>query len=222
MNSNKKPKIVVLISGRGSNLQSIIGKAASNNSRFEIAAVISNRPDAQGLLHAVDAGIPAERLDNTKYSNREEFDNALRELIDSYQPDLVVLAGFMRVLTVGFVQHYLGRMINIHPSLLPKFPGLDTHQKALDAGDTAHGATVHFVTPEVDGGPCIIHATVPVLENDNVDSLAARVLEKEHRIFPLAINWFAEGRLLFDDHRAVLDGQPLVAGGMELADISDD
>lgn len=222
MNSDKKLNIVVLISGRGSNLQSIIGEAASNNSRFEIAAVISNRPDAQGLVHAANAGVPAERLDNTKYNNREEFDNALRELIDSYQPGLVVLAGFMRVLTVDFVRHYLGRMINIHPSLLPRFPGLDTHQKVLDAGDTTHGATVHFVTPEVDAGPCIIHATVPVLENDDADSLAARVLEKEHRIFPLAINWFAEGRLLFDDHRAVLDGQPLVAGGMELADISDD
>lgn len=222
MNSHKKPNIVILISGRGSNLQSIIDAAASDNSLFEIAAVISNRPDAPGLVHAIDAGIPAERLDNTSYTDRGEFDNALRELIDSYQPDLVVLAGFMRVLTADFVQHYLGRMINIHPSLLPKFPGLDTHQKALDAGDTTHGATVHFVTPEVDAGPCILHATVPVLENDNADSLAARVLEKEHRILPLAITWFAEGRLLCNDHRAILDGQSLAAGGMELADISGD
>ncbi len=183
--------IVVLISGSGSNLQSIIDADLP----IEIRAVISNRADAYGLTRAEQAGIPTAVLDHKTFPDRESYDAALQALIDSYEPQLVVLAGFMRILSDGFVRHYEGRMMNIHPSLLPKYRGLDTHARAIEAGDTEAGCTVHFVTPELDAGPAIIQATVPILDGDTPETLAARVLEQEHRIYPEAIRKFAEGEI---------------------------
>lgn len=183
--------IVVLISGSGSNLQSIIDAQLP----VEIRAVISNRADAYGLTRAEQAGIPTEVLDHKAFPDRESYDAALQALIDSYGPQLVVLAGFMRILSDGFVRHYEGRMMNIHPSLLPKYRGLNTHARAIEAGDTEAGCTVHFVTPELDAGPPIIQVRVPILEGDTPETLAARVLEQEHRIYPEAIRKFAEGEI---------------------------
>ncbi len=200
--------VVVLISGGGTNLQAIID-AAEQGLPIEIRAVISNRPDAYGLERARRAGIPTEVLDHRDYPDRESFDRALARLIDSYQPELVLLAGFMRILTPGFVHHYAGRMFNIHPSLLPRHQGLHTHERALRAGDSEHGASIHFVTEELDGGPVVLQARVPVQEDDTPDILAARVLEQEHRIYPLAVQWFAEGRLALDGNRVLFDGRPL-------------
>lgn len=207
---NPKLRIVVLISGRGSNLQAILDSVARGELPVEICAVISNRPAAQGLERAGRAGVPALTLDHKAFARREDFDAALTDLIDGYRPDLLVMAGFMRRLTPGFIEHYHGRMINIHPSLLPKFPGLYTHEQAIAAGEQEHGASVHFVTLEVDAGPLILQARVPVLPGDNPDTLAARVLEQEHRIYPLAIRWFAEGRIRMEDNRAFFDDQPLL------------
>ena len=184
--------IVILISGRGSNMEAIV-RAEIPGAR--IAAVISNRADAAGLAFAAKHGISTSLVAHTDYADRAAFDNALRAAIDAHTPDLVVLAGFMRVLGDDFVRHYTGRLLNIHPSLLPSFPGLHTHQRALEAGVRAHGATVHFVTPELDGGPIVIQAVVPVLPGDDEDQLAARVLAEEHRIYPQAVRWFVEGRL---------------------------
>lgn len=204
--SRHKLPVVILISGRGSNLQSILDAAASGEIPVEIRAVISNRPGAYGLERARQAGVAAETLDHAKFPDRHAFEAALQDLIDSHRPELVVLAGFMRVLTPEFVHHYRGRLMNIHPSLLPSFPGLHTHQRALEADVREHGATVHFVTAEVDGGPRIVQALVPVHPGEEPDALAARVLEQEHRIFPLAIRWFAEGRLRMEGDHALLDG----------------
>lgn len=201
--------IVVLISGGGSNLQALINAVTRGELNVEIRAVISNRPDAKGLQRARDAGIPAETLDHTRFESRMAFDQALQTLIDRFEPRLVVLAGFMRLLTDHFVQHYLGRMLNIHPSLLPAYTGLNTHQRVLDAGEPRHGASVHFVTAELDGGPLILQATVDVQPNETADSLAARVLEKEHKIYPLAVQWFAQGRLQLIDQHAWFDGKAL-------------
>lgn len=187
--------VVVLVSGKGSNLLTIIKAVADEGLPIVIRAVISNRPQAPGLQLARDAGIATETLDHRLFTNREAFDKALQELIDRYEPGLVVLAGFMRILGRRFVAHYWGRMLNIHPSLLPAFPNLDTHRRALEAGVREHGASVHFVTNEIDGGPIVVQARVPVLADDTVDTLAARVLEQEHRIYPQAIRCFAEGRL---------------------------
>lgn len=190
---NKLPlPIVVLISGRGSNLKAIID---ANDPLIEIRAVISNSPQAYGLVYAKQAGIATEVVDHTEKKTRIEFDTALQNCIDSYQPKLVVLAGFMRILTHEFVNHYRGILINIHPSLLPAFKGLNTHKRALEAGVKEHGASVHFVTEELDSGQIIMQARVPVLPDDDEESLAARVLQEEHRIYPQAIRWFAEGRL---------------------------
>jgi phosphoribosylglycinamide formyltransferase-1 len=176
---------------------------------FAVAAVISNRPDAYGLQRAAQAGLATEVVDHMHYPDRAPFEAALAAAIDRRDPGLVVLAGFMRILTPGFVAHYHGRLLNIHPSLLPKFRGLHTHQRALEAGETVHGATVHFVTEELDGGPRIVQARVPVLPGDTPDVLAARVLAKEHRIYPLAVRWFAEGRLRLGAGGAELDGVAL-------------
>lgn len=184
-------RVVVLISGRGSNMEALLKAALP----VEFAAVISNKADAKGLAVAAARGVPTAVVDHRQYHGREAFDAALAAEIDSHAPDLVILAGFMRVLTEGFVRRYEGRLINIHPALLPAFPGLHTHQRALAAGVRVHGCTVHFVTPEVDVGPIIIQAAVPVRQDDDEASLAARVLAQEHRIFPLAVRWFAEGRL---------------------------
>lgn len=187
--------IVILISGRGSNMEAIV-RAKIPGAR--IAAVISNRPEAGGLAFAASHGIPTRVVDHKAYPSREAFDAALAETIDALAPDLVVLAGFMRVLTDGFVNRYSGRLLNIHPSLLPSFPGLHTHQRALEAGVRVHGTTVHFVTPTLDCGPIVIQAVVPVLPGDDEDSLAARVLVQEHRIYPQAVSWFVADRLSID------------------------
>lgn len=199
--------IVVLISGRGSNLESILKAIQNNELSAQVLAVVSNRGDAGGLEFARAAGIPVEVIEDRQLPSREAFDEKLIETIDSYQPKLVVLAGFMRILGEAFVRHYLGRMINIHPALLPQFPGLHTHERALESGADKHGATVHFVTPEVDSGPVIIQRSVPVLADDTVESLATRVLEQEHIIYPVAIQWFVEGRLTIQDGEVLLDGK---------------
>ena len=197
--------IVILISGRGSNMVALIDAAASGTLPVRVAAVLANRPDAKGLEVAAAAGVVTRVVDHRLYSDRESFDAAMAEAIDAYSPDLVVLAGFMRILSDGFVAHYEGRLINIHPSLLPSFPGLHTHQRALDDGVRVHGCTVHFVTPTLDHGPIVVQAAVPVLDGDDATVLAARVLEQEHRIYPLAVRWFAEGRLRLEDGRVRLD-----------------
>lgn len=190
--------IVILISGRGSNMEALIAARDAGLLPVNIAAVISNRPDAAGLATAAQAGIATCHLDHKAFAGREAFDAALAARIDDFSPDLVVLAGFMRILGEGFVRHYEGRLMNIHPSLLPSFPGLHTHQRALEEGVRIHGCTVHFVTPTLDHGPVIIQAAVPVLDSDSESSLAARVLRQEHRIYPQAVRWFAEGRLRLD------------------------
>jgi phosphoribosylglycinamide formyltransferase-1 len=204
-----KIRLVVLISGRGSNLQAILDQASSGELPVEVAAVISNRPGVHGLERARRAGVPALELDHKLFADRPEFEAALIDLIDHYRPDLVILAGFMRVLTPGFTEHYQGRIFNIHPSLLPKFRGLHTHERAIAAGETVHGASIHFVTAELDGGPVIVQARVPVLPDDDPDTLAARVLEREHRLYPQAIRWFAEGRLGLAGKRVLFDGKPM-------------
>jgi phosphoribosylglycinamide formyltransferase-1 len=202
--------VVVLISGRGSNLQAIIKCVQSGSLPVEIRAVISNRPEAAGLRLAGAAGIHTEVIDHTQYTDRGAFDRALQQSIDRHAPGLVILAGFMRILTPAFVGHYRGRMLNIHPSLLPAFPGLDTHRRALEAGVAEHGASVHFVTADTDCGPVIVQSRVPVEPGDTPDSLAARVLEQEHRLYPLAILWYALGRIRENgDGSALLDGAPL-------------
>jgi phosphoribosylglycinamide formyltransferase 1 len=203
-------RVVVLISGSGSNLQALIDAQAE--ATYRIVAVVSNEADAFGLERARRAGIQAELLSHRNYAERAAYDQALGDLIDRYEPGLLVLAGFMRILTPGFVARYAGRMMNIHPSLLPKLRGLHTHQRALDAEEQEHGASVHFVTDELDGGPLIIQARVPVLPDDDAETLAARVLTREHRIYPQAVRWFAEGRLrLGEDGRPLLDGRSLDA-----------
>jgi len=205
--------IVILISGRGSNMEAIVRSAQSEQwesvLQARIAGVISNRPQAAGLAIARDLGVPTLALDHKIYATREAFDAALAQAIDAWQPDLVLLAGFMRVLTAGFVSRYAGRLMNIHPSLLPSFAGLDTHQRALDTGVKIHGSTVHFVTPDLDDGPIIIQAAVPVLPQDDASTLATRVLQQEHRIYPLAVRWFVEGQLQVEQGRVrQLQGQP--------------
>ncbi|AZF59420.1 phosphoribosylglycinamide formyltransferase [Pseudomonas sp. R11-23-07] len=205
--------VVVLLSGTGSNLQALIDSMRTGDSPVRIAAVISNRSDAYGLQRARDAGIETRSLDHKAFDGREAFDRALIELIDAFNPKLVILAGFMRILSADFVRHYEGRLLNIHPSLLPKYKGLHTHQRALDAGDREHGCSVHFVTEELDGGPLVVQAVVPVESDDSAQTLAQRVHTQEHRIYPLAVRWFAEGRLILGEQGALLDGQLLAASG---------
>lgn len=195
--------IVILISGRGSNMQAIV-EARIPGAR--VAAVISNRPDAAGLAWARTQGIDTVALDHKDFADRATFDAALAQTIDRYQPDLVVLAGYMRILTDDFVAHYAGRMLNVHPSLLPAFSGLNTHARALEAGVKITGCTVHFVTPELDHGPIIAQAAVPVFDDDTSEKLAARILEQEHRIYPQAVRWFIEDRLKLENSRVVLSG----------------
>ena len=216
MGDVKTLKVVVLISGSGSNLQALIDGVATGDLPIEIAAVISNRPDVFGLTRATNAGIPTAVLDHKGFASREAFDQELMRTIDVYNPGLVVLAGFMRILTAEFTLHYLGRMLNIHPSLLPKFQGLHTHQRAIDAGERHHGVTVHFVTAELDGGPAIVQAVVPVLEGDDANQLAKRVQRQEHVIYPLAVKWFAQGDLKMQDGKAELKGELLPACGYQI------
>jgi phosphoribosylglycinamide formyltransferase-1 len=187
--------IAILISGRGSNMEAIVEACAAQGWSARVAAVISNKAEASGLAFAAERGIATATVDHKPYATREAFDAELARVIDGFAPDVVVLAGFMRILTAGFVQHYAGRLINIHPSLLPAFPGLHTHQRAIDAGCKLAGATVHFVTPELDHGPIIIQAAVPVRPGDSEGELAARVLRQEHLIYPRAVRWLIEGTL---------------------------
>lgn len=199
--------IVILISGRGSNMEALLAAVARGELPVRIAAVISNRPDAKGLETAAAQGVPTAVVDHKGYAGRESFDAALAACVDGYAPDLVVLAGFMRILTEGFVRHYEGRLLNIHPSLLPSFPGLHTHQRALEEGVRIHGCTVHFVTPALDHGPVVVQAAVPVLDTDDEASLAARVLQQEHIVYPLAVRWFSEGRLRLEGGRVRLEAE---------------
>ncbi len=206
-------KIVVLISGGGTNLQAIIDACTDSTYPAEVVAVVSNKADAYGLTRAENSDIATISLSHKEFDSREDYDQALIKKIDAFDADLIVLAGFMRILTPDFVQHYQGKLLNIHPSLLPKYQGLNTHQRAIDAGDEVHGVSVHFVTEELDGGPVILQAKVPVFEGDTSDDLAARVHEQEHRIYPLVVKWFAEKRLEMQGDNAVLDGNVLATSG---------
>lgn len=206
-------RIVVLVSGNGSNLQAILDACQQGRIAGGVAAVFSNKAAAFGLQRARDAGVPGHALAASQFADREAFDRQLMLEIDAYAPDLVVLAGYMRILSPAFVQHYAGRMLNIHPSLLPKYPGLHTHRQAIDNGDDEHGTSVHFVTEELDGGPVVLQAKVPVFAEDGEEDVAARVQHQEHAIYPLAIGWFLDGRLAMHDDAAWLDGQRLPAEG---------
>ncbi|MDR2450718.1 MAG: phosphoribosylglycinamide formyltransferase [Candidatus Accumulibacter sp.] len=206
--------IVILISGRGSNMVSLADAAANGSLPVRVASVLSSRPDAAGLAAAAARGIPARVVDHRRHADREAFDAALARAIDDCSPDLVVLAGFMRILSDGFVARYAGRLLNIHPSLLPAFPGLHTHRRALEAGVRLHGCTVHFVTPALDHGPIVIQAAVPVIDGDDKERLAARVLAQEHRIYRQAVRWFVEGRLAIVGGRVVLDMEQDGASGL--------
>jgi phosphoribosylglycinamide formyltransferase-1 len=204
--SKPRCRTAVLISGSGSNLQSFIDKTAQGEIDLDLSVVFSNKPDAHGLARAETAGIATECLDHRNYPDRETFDRAVASVLDAYQPDLIVLAGFMRILSPWFVQHYEGKILNIHPALLPAYPGLDTHQRVLDAGEEWHGSTVHFVTEELDGGPRILQGRLAVDSAETADELCARVQAVEHQIYPEAAHWFARGRLEFRDGVARFDG----------------
>lgn len=206
--------IVILISGRGSNMEAIVRACQAEGWSGRIAAVISNRPDAAGLKFAASHGIATAVVDHKAFPDRDSFDAALAQVVDGFSPDLVVLAGFMRILTPGFVTHYAGRMLNIHPSLLPCFPGLHTHEAALAMGVKVHGATVHFVTADLDHGPIVLQAIIEVRQDDTPDSLAARLLTQEHVIYPRAVRWFVEGRLSVENGvvRVSPDASQLVIG----------
>ncbi len=207
--------VVVLISGNGSNLQAILDACQAGTLPVEVRGVVSNVPDVYGLKRAHQAGVPAVVVSSRGRGNRLQYDQVLAACVEEYQPQLVVLAGFMRILSPPFVAHYQGRMLNIHPALLPAFRGLHTHERALTAGVQEHGASVHFVTDELDGGPVVVQARVPILVGDTPSQLAARVLLQEHRIYPLAISWFATKRLQLVDNQAYLDGQLLPVGGVQ-------
>ena len=206
-------KLVVLISGNGSNLQSILDACASGRINGSVAAVFSNKESAYGLTRAQQASVPGLALSPGDFPDREAFDRQLMQEIDAFEPDLVVLAGYMRILSSAFVAHYHDRLLNIHPSLLPKYPGLHTHRQALENGDKEHGTSVHFVTDELDGGPVVLQARVPIFPGDDEAEITARVQHQEHAIYPLAISWFMDGRLVMREGKAWLDGQPLPAQG---------
>lgn len=199
-------RIVILVSGRGSNAQAIVQRCAAEDWPAKVVAMVSNRPGASALAFAAQHGIATDVVDHTAHSNREAFDAELARVIDGFSPDLVVLAGFMRILTDGFVQRYAGRLLNIHPSLLPAFAGLHTHRRAIEAGCKLAGATVHFVTPTLDHGPIVAQAVVPVLAGDTPEALSDRVLAVEHVIYPQAVRWFVEDRLVVDAGVVHLNG----------------
>lgn len=208
-------RVVVLISGSGTNLQALIDAQTDDRlAGAEIVGVFSNRPAVKGLARAEAANIPTQVLDHKAYPDRAAFDEAMQQTLDAWQPDLLVLAGFMRILTPEFVEHFAGRMLNIHPSLLPKYPGLHTHERALAAGDETHGATVHFVTSELDGGPPVVQAQVPIESDDTPETLAARVQRKEHQMYPATVRWFAQGRLTFRKGAAYMDDTAIDLHGM--------
>ncbi|MFA0440042.1 phosphoribosylglycinamide formyltransferase [Vibrio sp. 10N.286.49.C2] len=205
--------IVVLVSGNGTNLQAIIDACEGSITNAKVRAVFSNKESAFALERARNAGAEAEFLDPKASESREAFDAELMRRIDKHHPDLLVLAGYMRILSGEFVRHYMGKMINIHPSLLPKYPGLHTHQRAIDNCDEHHGTSIHFVTEKLDGGPIILQAKVPVFDNDTVELLEQRIQVQEHQIYPLVVKWFVEDRLSMDGSKAILDGQALGAQG---------
>lgn len=211
-------RYVVLISGSGTNLQALLNAGERGEIQGELAAVISNRPDAKGLDRAHRHGVKTVVVDHTQYADRESYDAALMAAIDTHAPDLVVLAGFMRILTPGFVNHYEGRLLNIHPSLLPAYKGLHTHQRAIDAGEIRHGCSVHFVTPELDGGPVIAQAHVPVLPGDTAEALAARVQAMEHPLYVRVVGLFMAGQLTFDRESGIvlLQGRPMLPGEIDM------
>ena len=200
-------RTVILISGSGTNLQSFIDKVESGELDLELCLVFSNRPDAFGLERAKKAGIPTACIEHSDFDDRESFDRAVAAVIDEYEPELIVLAGFMRILSAWFVQHYEGKVLNIHPALLPKYPGLNTHQRALDAGDEWHGSTVHFVTEELDGGPRILAGRLRVDPGETADELQQRVQAVEHQIYPEAAALVGSGRVHYEDGSAVIDGK---------------
>ncbi|MBA4693504.1 MAG: phosphoribosylglycinamide formyltransferase [Congregibacter sp.] len=206
-------RVAVLLSGRGSNFQSLLSASLEGSLGGEISLVVSNRPGAGGLNIANDAGVETALVDHQRYPTREAFDEDLAGVVDSAQPDLVVLAGFMRILTADFVARFSGRLMNIHPSLLPLYPGLHTHQRALDSGDTHAGATVHYVTGELDGGPPVLQARVLIESEDDAETLASRVLTVEHRIYPMAVNWHLAGRLTWHAGGLLKDGAPVPPSG---------
>jgi len=205
----KRLPIVVLLSGNGSNLQAILDAIDAGDLHADIRAVISNRAEAYGLERARNHGITTAVVNHREYPDREQFDRALQQSIDQHDPHLLVLAGFMRILTPAFVEHYQGRMVNIHPSLLPLYTGLNTHQRAIDAGDTEHGVSIHFVTNELDGGPVISQARVPILADDNAETLARRVLDQEHIFYPQTLEWFCRRQLQQVGNAVYLDGKRL-------------
>ena len=207
--TTRRCQTAILISGSGTNLQAFIDRVASGALDADICVVFSNKPDAYGLTRARDAGIATACLQQGDFESREAFDRAVAAELDRHSPDLVILAGFMRILSSWFVQHYSGRVLNVHPALLPRYPGLNTHQRALDAGDSHHGSTVHFVTEELDGGPRIVAGRLEILPGESAADLQNRVQSVEHRVYPQAAQWFAEGRLEFRDDQAWFDGKPL-------------
>jgi len=203
---SERCKAAVLISGSGTNLQAFIDAVSHGSLRLDLSVVLSNKPDAFGIVRARDAGIPTTCIEHGHYADRESFDRAVAAKLDEWQPDLLILAGFMRILSAGFVDHYAGRILNIHPALLPAYTGLDTHQRVLDAGDEWHGSTVHFVTEELDGGPRILQGRLPVVAGESSGQLAARVQTIEHQIYPQAAGWVGEGRVEFREGRTWIDG----------------
>ncbi len=211
-----KPRIVILISGSGSNMAAIADTLKAEKVEADIAAVISNKEEVPGLQKALDRDLHTEVLSHKNFESREAYDMALIKLINEFQADLIVLAGFMRVLSPAFVQYFSDRILNVHPSLLPKFQGLNTHQRALDAGESEHGVTVHFVNENLDDGPNVIQAAVSVEEGDTAESLQRKVQKQEHIIYPIAVKWFVEGRLKYNGKQALLDGKALPKSGLRL------
>ncbi|MDO2951766.1 phosphoribosylglycinamide formyltransferase [Aeromonas simiae] len=206
-------RILVLISGNGSNLQAILDACQEGRVAGEVVAVVSNKGEAYGLTRARAAGCATEVLEVAGFADRAEYDAALGDLVEGYRPDLIVMAGFMRILSPAFIARFHGRMLNIHPSLLPKFQGLHTHRRAIEAGESEHGASVHFVTEELDGGPVVLQARVPIFEGDTEAEVAARVQVQEHAIYPLVVSWFCMGRLVMMQDKALMDGEPLGPAG---------
>lgn len=214
--SDKPLKLVILISGNGSNLQAIIDTLNSEQINAEITAVISNKEGAYGLERAKQNNITTQVLDHKQYPNRAAYDLELQKCIDNFNPDLVILAGFMRILTDDFVLHYAGKIINIHPSLLPKYPGLHTHKQAIENSDLEHGSTVHFVIPELDAGPTIAQSSLEIQASDDATSLAARVQNLEHKLYPLVVRWFAEGKIELRDGTVYYSGKKLATNGIQI------
>ena len=211
---NNHRSVVVLISGNGSNLQALMNFSSAGN--YTVCGVISNKADAYGLQRAKQSNIPTTVVDHRQFASRDLFDQALAEAIDKYEPALIVLAGFMRILGADFVKRYQGKILNIHPSLLPDYPGTNTHQRVLDAGEKSHGVSVHFVTEELDGGPVIAQESITIEPSDDATSLAIKIHEKEHILYPTVASWFADGRLRLDGNDAFLDEQLLAANGEQI------